>query len=294
MVDTSDSGEESTKPLYSKAAPHRKGKKGGKQQPTKAEQLQILRTVQLLNILIKQQKQQAMEHAGPRGARINPTKMAVSYEDLLTKVYKHRDSSADEKEEDSEEGLSWAAALILAVPPSLLAIILAHHIAKRQAGPTPAERRRELVGSQGRFEDGARDFKAHSDSDYSIDDELLRAEAEAASYAEYKPRWSRLLQLSSRMGRGAPISKSFPKYWTGRNRHADFYSKIREPFPGEFEDAFEHAQRRRKSARPIGYNGGAMPLSHGYADVDEFDLAWGMGAPSDFEDTQEFRMHGGL
>lgn len=60
--------------------------------PSKADQLQVIRTVQLLNILLKQQKRHAFEHARTGGAKINPTKLAVSYEDLLAKVSERRSS----------------------------------------------------------------------------------------------------------------------------------------------------------------------------------------------------------
>ena len=52
----------------------------------KKQQLQALKIVQLFNILLKQHKRQAVEQAGSSGARINPSSLAVSYEELLKKV----------------------------------------------------------------------------------------------------------------------------------------------------------------------------------------------------------------
>lgn len=61
-----------------------------KAQPTKEEQLQVLRTVQLLNALLKHHRNQALVHARPRGAKIDPTRLALSYEALLAKVNQRR------------------------------------------------------------------------------------------------------------------------------------------------------------------------------------------------------------
>ncbi|KAL8272698.1 hypothetical protein Esti_003402 [Eimeria stiedai] len=278
----------------SKKARRRKGGKRSRSQPSREEQLQVLRTVQLLNILIKQHTKQALKHAAPRGARINPTSLAISYEDILGKVHERNDAQADEKAESGEEGLSWAAALILAIPPSLLAIILAHHIAKRQAGPMPAERRKELLASKRHLEEAGGEFKIDSDSDSSTADELLRTEAEAAAYVDYQPRHSLMLSKPSRISRRAPTSMNLRAYWASKGRHSDFYRKVREPFPSEFEDAFDHVYSRKKHEAPLGYDGPAMPLSHGYAQADDLDLAWAQAPAVEFHDEVDFRMQGGV
>ncbi|KAL8450798.1 hypothetical protein Emag_003086 [Eimeria magna] len=291
---SSDSEDSRRRSRGSKKPRQRKGGKQSRSQPTREEQLQVLRTVQLLNILIKQHKKQALEHAAPRGARIDPTSLAISFEDLLDKVHERRDAKADEKAESGEEGLSWAAALILAVPPSLLAIILAHHIAKRQAGPMPAERRKELLASKRRFEEAGGEFKMDSDSDSSTADELLRAEAEAVAYVDYQPRPSIVFDKPARIPRRALTSRNLPTYWASKGRHSDFYRKVREPFPSDFEDAIDHGYRRKKHVTALGYDGPAMPLSHGYADADDLDFAWAQAPAAEFLDEVDFRMHGGL
>ncbi|KAL8454564.1 hypothetical protein Emed_000285 [Eimeria media] len=289
---SSDSEDSRQRSSVSKRSRQRKGGKRSRTQPTREEQLQVLRTVQLLNILIKHHKKQALEHAAPRGARIDPTSLALSFEDLLGKVHERRNTKEDEKAESGEEGLSWAAALILAIPPSLLAIILAHHIAKRQAGPMPAERRKELLASKRRFEEAGGEFKMDSDSDSS--DDLLRAEAEAVAYVDYQPRHSVMFDEPPRIPRRALTSRNLPAYWAPKGRHSDFYRKVREPFPSEFEDALDHVYRRKRHATEFGYDGPATPLSHGYADADEYDLAWAQAPANEFMDEVDFRMHGGL
>ncbi|KAL8435659.1 hypothetical protein ACSSS7_002320 [Eimeria intestinalis] len=290
---SSDSEDSRLRSSGSKMSRQRKGGKRSRSQPTREEQLQVLRTVQLLNILIKQHKKQALEHAAPRGARINPTRMALSFEELLGKVHERSESPADEKAESGEEGLSWAAALILAIPPSLLAIILAHHIAKRQAGPMPAERRKELLASKRRFEEAGGEFKIDSDSDSSIADDFLRAEAEAAAYVEYQPKHSVRFAKPSRIPR-ASTAMNLPAYWASKGRHSEFYRKVREPFPSEFEDASGHVNRRKKHVAPFGYDGPAMPLSHGYAELDDLDYAWAAAEALEYQDEANFRMHGGV
>lgn len=81
----------------SNARKRRQTQQPTKTYPTKDETLQVLRTVQLLNVLLKQQKHQALEHARPRGAGINPTKLAVSYEDVLAKVHARKTSQVSAK-----------------------------------------------------------------------------------------------------------------------------------------------------------------------------------------------------
>lgn len=274
----------------------RKTQQHTKTQPSKSDQLQVIRTVQLLNILLKQQKHQALEHSRTRGAKINPTKLAVSYEDLLARVNERRSSpAADREAARSEEGLSWAAALVLAIPPSLLAIVLAHHIAKRQAGSGAAGLHKDFRSGQTHLSGSSEGFDVDSESSYSLEDELLRAEGEAASYVEYNPRRPGIIRKSHRLFKGGPASMAVPRIRVRHNPHQEYYHTFPEPMPRNIGDAFDQPYRSGAYRRKAGSYGFAQPLSHEVGDNEELGgPAWAFASAGDAEEMEEFRMHGGL
>lgn len=59
-----------------------------KKSPSHQEKMQVVRTMQLLNALLKQQKNHAMQYSTLNDARLDPTALAVSYENMLTQVHK--------------------------------------------------------------------------------------------------------------------------------------------------------------------------------------------------------------
>lgn len=247
--------------------------------------LQVVRTAQLLNILLKQQNLQALNQLWPRDAKIDPTKLALSYEDLLAKVKQRRPTKAEDRSTAREEqGLSWAAALILTIPPSLLAILLAHHIAKRQLDPG---RRSEPRGS--RYNVAAGDFDVDSESSYSTDNELARAEGESVSFGAYNVGHPAIIRKSHRALKGTSPSMGLPDpRWRGGFQH-EYSMAMPDHLPRQFPDAFDQrytdtAYRRKTSAY-------APPLPREFAELEDArSFAWA----GDSRGAQDLRMHGGL
>lgn len=272
----------------------RQNQQPSKTYPTKDETLQVLRTVQLLNILLKQQKHHAIEHARPRGASIDPTKLAVSYEDVLARVHRRGNSQVEDNEADtSEEGLSWAAALILAIPPSLLAIILAHHIAKRQSEPGTADGHGDLRSGHVHFSNGIGGFEVESESGYPLDEDILRAEGEAASFGDYAPLRPNIFRRSRRLLKGPTASRALPMVWVHGHPQAELYRTLREPLSQQIEDPFDNLYL--DSAYGSGPYASAQPFSHEVTEVDNMRApAWAGASGNDARGAPDFTMHGGL
>lgn len=185
----------------------------------------------------------------------------------------------------NDEGLSWAAALILAIPPSLLAIILAHHIAKRHAGSGSGEVPSDLRGDEGRFGSSTGGFDVESDSDYSVDDEFLRAEGEATSFVDYTGRPA-IFRRNSRLRR-----RALPRFWVHGSPQPRFYRSLRQPIPRDNEEVFNHAYIDGPWGLDAGDLESARPLSHGYAEPEYLgDPAWALAARGD----PDMKIHGGL
>lgn len=202
--------------------------------------------------------------------------------------------AADSDARRSEEGLSWAAALILAIPPSLLAIVLAHHIAKRQAEGS-AGGHSDFRSGQMHFSGIAGGFDVDSESSYSLDDELLRAEGEAASYVAYNPGLPSIIRRSHRLTRGASAPMAVPRIWMHGKPHPEFYRTVPEPLSRNIGDAFDQSYRNGVYWRKIGSYGSAQPLNHELRDHEDLrGRAWAMGSAGDAGDIEDFRMHGGL
>ncbi|XP_026193343.1 uncharacterized protein LOC34618701 [Cyclospora cayetanensis] len=277
----------------------RRHKSSNSKSSKKKEQLQVLRTVQLLNILLKEQNSHVPADSGSRERAIDPAKLAVSYENALNKVSQKRTGAQVEGTDDSkgEEGLSWAAALILAIPPSILAILLAHHISKRHAEQRwPKDGSEEALG-KGRYSTIARDADVDSDADSSFDDEFMRPEGEAESFAEYRLDRPIFSRRPNRFPNGRFPSRRgtwVPKY---ENRQPGLYRRRRDTlsYRPTFGEAFDEAYIDPPFGSYADRYAAAKPLAHEFTEPEELDgHSWAAVLDGNRQSAQEFSMHGGL
>ncbi|OEH74017.1 hypothetical protein cyc_01744 [Cyclospora cayetanensis] len=299
----------------------RRHKSSNSKSSKKKEQLQVLRTVQLLNILLKEQNSHVPADSGSRERAIDPAKLAVSYENALNKMltctifgvcpvtrqvetrkgvfYRWLHIHQVEGTDDSkgEEGLSWAAALILAIPPSILAILLAHHISKRHAEQRwPKDGSEEALG-KGRYSTIARDADVDSDADSSFDDEFMRPEGEAESFAEYRLDRPIFSRRPNRFPNGRFPSRRgtwVPKY---ENRQPGLYRRRRDTlsYRPTFGEAFDEAYIDPPFGSYADRYAAAKPLAHEFTEPEELDgHSWAAVLDGNRQSAQEFSMHGGL
>lgn len=199
-----------------------------------------------------------------------------------------------------EEGLTWAAALILAIPPSILAILLAQHIAKRQLQPRGAPGGPGgLAVAKGRFGGLASDLEMDSES--SSEGDFLRAEGEAQSYAEYHQPLSALIRRPGRL-LGGPPARQAPRLWLHGpgGGPPGYYGRHGPRGPYGYPELLEGGSPLlgyRQYPRPFPHAAAAAaarPPAHEFAEADELsDAAWA-AAPGFSGHPQELFMHGGL
>ena len=224
---------------------------------------------------------------------------------LLVFVRPARQDDDNDEEKKGEDALSWAAALVLTIPPSILAILLAHHIAKRQMQPLIGGVSGSL-GSSRAFSGRSSELDVHSDSVSSIEEEILRAEGEGVSYSDYDSSLPKIVRRPGRLLTGLPSTHIPSHMWlrSGSPRRTPYtYGRISKQhmsygYSDILDDPYVYDPLyRRRIAAARSYER-ARPLFHELSEVEELaDAQWTAAAAAGAAvepHAEEMQMHGGL